>query len=270
MTLSYIITTFNRPALLEQAVAFVAAERFVDSELILVDDSSQPAAEMPALAEKVFPGACRLIRNKRNLGVIGARNAGIAAAKGEFILFLDDDDESLPNRSRDLLKDIETSDFDFVAARSFMGKGQEENLTPPSGGFELSPLTLLTNPPHIDAVIWRRESLLASNGLDNRIPYLGEHVTMVLWLLKGRKGLLSDAVVARFGYREEGLTLAAQENGSLRQHLLDFYTTLLWQSPDPKFRSFCSQVRGMLEQHAIPTFDDYLQRLRNLVKALGQ
>src|SRR5262245_57261514 len=114
MQVSYIITSFNRPQWLERAIGFVAAERCPASELIVGDDHGATPVVLPPAAQSAFPGAHRLIRNPTNLGVIGARNAGLAAARGEFVLFLDDDDESLPDRTERLLPAIQGSGFEFV------------------------------------------------------------------------------------------------------------------------------------------------------------
>lgn len=267
MIISYIITTCNRPALLGRAVASIAAERCVESELLIVDDGSQPPVTMPARAQDAFPGRARLLRHETSSGVIGARNAGIQAARGTYIIFLDDDDESLPNRSKDLLAEIADTDYDFVAARSLMYAGGHEKIIPPAGNFAPTPVELLIYPPHINAIIWRRSSLLTSEGLDGRVPYLGEHMTMILWLLQGRKAWLSAVPVARFGYLEAGLTQRTHQADSMKKELLDFYDILLQESADPAFRGFCGEVGRMLQQAPVSTFDDYLAQLTSLVRA---
>ena len=214
MKLSYIITTFNRNALLERAVGYVARERCLESELIVVDDNSHSPVAIPELAREAFPNAYRLIRNSHNLGVIGARNMGIAAAKGEFLIFLDDDDESLPNRTNDLLAKIDNSSFDFVAALSIMQSGTSEKTVPSQGGFLLTPTKLLLHPSHINAIVWRKKMFKGITGLDSRVPYLGEHISLVLCLLHGGNGFLLDTLVARFGYIDAGLTQQAQQRQS--------------------------------------------------------
>ncbi len=267
MKVSYIITTYNRPQLLENAVGFVARERCEDSELIVVDDSSRPAAQLPELAKTAFPEAHRLIRNPTNLGVIGARNAGIAAAKGEFILFLDDDDESLPNRTQELLSKIENTAFDFVAACSYMQTEQSEKVVPAAGNFLLSPEKLLLYPSHINAIIWRRESFAKLGGLDNRVPYLGEHISMLLCLMHGGTACLSTDVVARFRYIPLGLTKQAQEQNTLTRHLIAMYQILLEESETPAFRQLCDRVLAMLQREDQLEFDAYLEKLLPIIRA---
>jgi len=266
MKLSYIITTYNRPQLLENAVGFIARERCDDSELIIVDDNSQSAVLMPQLVITAFPEAHRLIRTPTNLGVIGARNAGLAAAKGEFVLFLDDDDESLPNRTLDLLANIVNTSFDFVAGCSYMQTGEKEVVVPIKSGFMLSPEKLLLYPSHINAVIWRRESFARVGGLDNRVPYLGEHISMLLCLMQGGTAWLTTEVVARFRYISAGLTKQAQEQNTLKAHLTAMYQILQEESETPVFRQLCDRVLTMLQRETILEFDVYLEKLLPIIR----
>lgn len=262
MKLSYIITTFNRHELLERAVAFVARERCAESELIVVDDNSQPPVVMPALAATAFPNAHLLIRNPQNLGVIGARNAGLQAASGQFVIFLDDDDESLPNRTLDLLAAIETSSYDFVAARAQMVMTDTEKTVPAQSGFLLDLEKLLQYPSHIDAIIWRRETFARMGGLDNRVPYFGEHISLLLCLLQGGSGWLSDAIVARFGYIDAGLTLQTHQENKLKGLLLNMFRVLREEATKKHGQHLFDEVLTMLQREEIVSFDDYLRQLQ--------
>lgn len=86
MRFSVIVPTHNRPELLAAALASVEAQGFTDWECIVVDDGSTVPAVVPA--DERF----RLIRHDTAVGPAAARNSGIAAAQGEVITFLDDDD----------------------------------------------------------------------------------------------------------------------------------------------------------------------------------
>jgi glycosyltransferase involved in cell wall biosynthesis len=88
---SIIITTHNRPQLLSRAVASARLSGR-DPEIVVVDDASTD--ETGKLCRSL-PGI-RYIRVEHNQGVACARNVGLRASSGEFISFLDDDDERLP------------------------------------------------------------------------------------------------------------------------------------------------------------------------------
>ncbi len=86
------LTTYNRPSFLREAVGSVLAQTVSDFELLVVDDGSTP----PAFATKDL--RVRVVRLDRNAGLAGARNAGVGAAIGRFVTFLDDDDLYTPDR----------------------------------------------------------------------------------------------------------------------------------------------------------------------------
>lgn len=96
-SLSVVITTFDRPALLRRAlealtVQTLPAERF---EVVVVDDAGDhPAA--PVVAEFADRLRLRLHRTSSNVGPGEARNQGVALATGDVVLLLDDDDVAGP------------------------------------------------------------------------------------------------------------------------------------------------------------------------------
>lgn len=94
--ISVIIPTFNRSALVREAVASVLAQEDVALEVIVVNDGSSDDT-FAALA--AFGSAIHSV-SKAHGGVSSARNAGIRAAKGEWLAFLDSDDLWLPQKLR--------------------------------------------------------------------------------------------------------------------------------------------------------------------------
>ncbi|WP_425915738.1 glycosyltransferase [Pseudomonas sp. GWSMS-1] len=91
--LSIILTTYNRPGLLKDALASVGCQTLRDFEVILINDNGEPVEHL--LAAYDFP--ITYIRQGRNQGLSAARNAGLALARGRYIVYLDDDDIYLPN-----------------------------------------------------------------------------------------------------------------------------------------------------------------------------
>ena len=91
---SVIIPTYNRAWALAEAIDSVLVQDYNNFELIIVDDGSTD--NTPNLLNE-FAGKLKLIRQE-NAGVSAARNRGIAAARGDFIAFLDSDDTWLPQK----------------------------------------------------------------------------------------------------------------------------------------------------------------------------
>lgn len=91
--ISIIIPTYNYGAFIERALMSVLPQLSQDVELIVVNDgSTDNTAEVIDRLLQYYPQKFTYI-TKPNSGAAAARNLGIRSAKGEFILFLDADDE---------------------------------------------------------------------------------------------------------------------------------------------------------------------------------
>lgn len=93
---SVIIPNFNREAELQRAVESVLAQDYRPLEIVVVDDAStRPISlDLDAAAGQLV----RWVRLERNSGGATARNAGIDAARGEVVAFLDSDDVWVPGK----------------------------------------------------------------------------------------------------------------------------------------------------------------------------
>lgn len=114
MKLSVIIPVYQVEQTLEQCVGSVLHQDFEDMEIILVDDSSPDnCPQMCDSLQKKNPGI-RVI-HQPNGGLSAARNTGIAAAKGEYITFVDSDDWLDDNTLRPLMDKLSTNpDIDLL------------------------------------------------------------------------------------------------------------------------------------------------------------
>ncbi len=89
-----VIPTYNRANIVTQAVDSVLNQTYGNLELIVVDDGSTD--DTPAALAR-YGNRIRVLRQD-NAGPAAARNRGIAAARGEFVAFLDSDDLWLPSK----------------------------------------------------------------------------------------------------------------------------------------------------------------------------
>ena len=81
--------------MLRRAPHSVTVQTCADYEVVVVDDGSTDGTA--AFLAAVPDARWRPVRNAVAGGASAARNAGVAAAQGEFVVFLDDDDELRPN-----------------------------------------------------------------------------------------------------------------------------------------------------------------------------
>ena len=94
---SIILPVFNRPAYLRSAVASVFAQSFTDWELIIADDGSDDGTRA-YLRRLEKPPRVKVVWLAHTGNPAAVRNAALREAKGEFVAFLDSDDEWLPEK----------------------------------------------------------------------------------------------------------------------------------------------------------------------------
>jgi glycosyltransferase involved in cell wall biosynthesis len=95
-TISVIMLTFNREALVSRAIESVLAQTFRDFEFIIVDNGS--ADRGGVIADEYAAADTRIRVIHRARGNIGSgRNTGLDAARGDWIAFIDDDDWCEPD-----------------------------------------------------------------------------------------------------------------------------------------------------------------------------
>src|SRR3954469_6875228 len=112
MLVSVVIPTRNRPEMLGAAIDSVLAQTFTDYEIVVVVNGPDNPAT-PKTSEIAVATGCRVVRIER-AGIAVALNAGIEAARGEWIAFLDDDDLWEPNRLEDELKVADAAAADVI------------------------------------------------------------------------------------------------------------------------------------------------------------
>jgi glycosyltransferase involved in cell wall biosynthesis len=93
-TVSVLIPAYNASAYIRQAVTSALNQRDVDVEVLVIDDGSTD--DTPKILEE-FGDSIRVLRQK-NAGHVKARNNGSRLARGEWLAFLDADDEWLPDK----------------------------------------------------------------------------------------------------------------------------------------------------------------------------
>ncbi len=96
MKVSVLMCVYNGEKFLPEALQSIFDQTYSDFELIIVDDASTDGSA--TLLDSYDDPRIVRISNPKNLGLPGARNRGIEAAKGEYIAILDQDDVAFPNR----------------------------------------------------------------------------------------------------------------------------------------------------------------------------
>lgn len=114
---SIIMPTYNRGYIISRAIQSVVNQTYRNWELIIVDDGSKDDTEQRVISIK--DERIRFIHYDRNQGANHARNLGMKAAKGQYIAFLDSDNEWHPDYLEKQLVWLENGEkfVDVVFAR---------------------------------------------------------------------------------------------------------------------------------------------------------
>ena len=105
--ISVIVPTYNREKYIVRAINSVLNQSYANFELIVVDDASNDNTQ--TVVNEINDRRLIYHKLKENRGGSGARNYGIEMAKGEYIAFLDSDDEFLPELLEKYINIAETA-----------------------------------------------------------------------------------------------------------------------------------------------------------------
>ena len=210
MKISLVVPVYNVRDYLADAVASVRAQTFSDFECILVDDGSTDGSG--ALCDELAAGDARLrVVHQANGGLSAARNAGLDAATGEAVAFLDSDDYLEPTALATLGALLERDGLD-VAVGSVMlhdlKSGEARLYAPLSTPRPRNVLDELFN-----VAAWNklfRRAVFATR----RFPVGKKFEDVPVWadvLLSGAKVGYADAVVYHYNVNRAGSIVTTRD-----------------------------------------------------------
>ena len=185
---SAVIPTCKRPALVRRAVLTALNQTYSHLEVVVVVDGPDPftSNELATIRDPRL----RVIVLPQSEGGSGARNAGVQAAQGNWIAFLDDDDEWLPNKLELQMARL-GQDSGASAAYCRVRRQTSEGLQPlrPRPSFPEGDITdsLLTRDVAMtpSAYVVKRSALLEVGGFDETLAGAQD---MDLWLRMSQAG----------------------------------------------------------------------------------
>ncbi|MBM4288286.1 MAG: glycosyltransferase family 2 protein [Deltaproteobacteria bacterium] len=205
--LSVIIPTFNRAALVREAIDSVLAQTCHDFELIVVDDGSwdQTAAVVAAYGSKI-----RLIRHTQRRGVSAARNIGADRARGEWLAFLDSDDLWLPRKIETQLAyvrhhpEVRISQTEELWLRRGRWVNPGRRHQKRGGDVFTHSLDLCLISP--SAVMLPRRLFLQAGGFDEALPACEDYDLWLRLTWREPVGLISEPLVIKRGGHADQLS----------------------------------------------------------------
>lgn len=194
---SVIIPTFNRLALLREALDSVAAQTFQDFEVIVVDDGSTEAIAEGVASHSTSP---RVIRQP-NAGPAAARNRGIAAANADVVAFLDSDDLWLPGKLAtyiDRMKREPDGPIWYGPMQPIKRDGRRvPGRTKPCKGGCIAEALFHSSFVHVPTVVCRKSLLTDVGCFDESLPVCEDYDLWLRLSVKTKFGLIEEPLALR-------------------------------------------------------------------------
>lgn len=253
--ISIIIPVYNVEKWLPRSVEAILANDTAGSELILVDDGSGDGS--PALCDRYAAEHPELIRviHQKNAGPGAARNAGIAAARGSWFLFVDSDDRLAPNAITRLREVMASEDADVISFQfykeSVNGESWEEWSGPMQAQARFSlaqqPAFLLTQ-PSCWLRLWKR-SVFDDN--DIRFPNVVwyEDVRTVVKLLAKAKKIVNLPDHLYYYLDRPGSIMNSSQLPRNRDILPAFTDILDWFDAQGLTKTYYDELCALTVQH---------------------
>lgn len=197
---SVIIPARNAEATIARAIASALGQTSPPAEIIVIDDASTDhTAER---AQAVGGALTRVIALPRRSGAAAARNAGIDAATGEFIAFLDADDAwDATKTERQLAVMVRHPAMTFCACRARHVAEDGSTIGPIHGGVPVATgpeawrALLAENFIATPCVLARRVVVVAAGGFDPSLPVAEDQDLWIRLALAGEVGFVEEVLV---------------------------------------------------------------------------
>lgn len=277
--ISIIVPIYNIRDLLDEAVQSIVSQTYENIEIILVDDGSSDGSGTACDSWMLRDSRIRCIHQK-NAGAGMARNAGLRLSSGEYVLFVDGDDEIAPDLCEKLLSELlkERADVSYCGFLNIF-RDKTVEIIPDDKmmkGREI-PYALVTEISFFTAVwnkLFKREVLLDSEG--RFIEFSGDISVGEdgLWLSKVLKNAEKAAAVPQALYYWKRRENSATQGGAVIRTddayltVLKAYREMTLEIDDkPAGKIMCKKYLGTCRDCMIQA---YREKKPELKKALAE
>lgn len=291
MRFSVIMPVYNRESCVANAIMSVVEQRFDDWELIVVDDGSKDNTR--EVCQKFSEDEARIkVLTQPNKGVSAARNAGMDAASGDYVLFLDSDDHLEADAMACLTKLIQENQFPDILCFGFYGISGGQWMPEESISGKLYDKQWINEyilPEHVNVhpqtewflqpFVWNKcfkRSLLQEHNirLDEERKTWEDNVFLVFCLAKAQSIFISEQILYKMGDSgaDDHLSKVCNPNllfGYIKtyeeysQHFGQQYNFENSYTHTRYFTLTCDILRRMQNSVAKEEFDDVLDKVVN-------
>lgn len=204
MKISVIIPCYNCAEFIERAVLSVISQTISDYEIILVDNNSTDETLDKLLSlQRQFPDKIKVL-NEFAKGAPAARNNGLAEAKGEFIQFLDADDELLPLKMELQYEMAQLTKADVVIGNHVLIYTVDSKIKRHIKHADPNPWEglIASNLGITSSILWKRDTLQEIGGWDVALTSSQEY-NLIFSLLKAGANFAYHAPVLTNIYKSD-------------------------------------------------------------------
>ena len=219
---SVVIPVYNRRDLVGRAIRSVLAQTWKDLELIVVDDGSDDGT--PERVREEFGEQLRLLVSPRNRGVSAARNRGIEESRGEWLAFLDSDDEWRPEKLERQMAVLRKSGSklchtDEIWIRKGVRVNPRKHHRKQGGEIFLRALSLCCMSP--SSIVLHRSLLEEVGWFDESLPACEDYELFLRITCRYPVSYLEEQLVVKYGGHPDQLSQAHYALDRFRVYALD-------------------------------------------------
>jgi glycosyltransferase involved in cell wall biosynthesis len=228
---SVIIPTYNRAEFLRSAIKSALRQTFTDFEIIVSDDKSTDHTREVVRSFK--DRRIKYLLNEGNKGPSATRNTAILASKGEYIAFLDDDDEWLPDKLQRQVEILDKSQANICGVysnRLIIDKTTGKVISDNPGTDRLTGNLLyqlaVKSPIHTTTVLIRRKCLDEVGLFDETISYMEDRDLWIRLSMNWEFEYISQPLVRAYIHGNAHLSKNLEGQTEGREKLLEKYQYL--------------------------------------------
>lgn len=244
---SVVIPTYNRAELLKKAVESLLSQSHQNIEIVIVDDCSTDHTS--EVIGEMKDHRIQYIKHPANKGGAAARNTGIAHAAGDYIGFLDSDDQWLPKKLEKQLEVFRKNSNIGVVYTGLSVVNETKVLREMMPMFKGNILTKLIQFNCIDttsSILVKKELLDEIEGFDASFPSCQDWDLYIRLAQKTQFDYVKEPLVLFFQHSEERIT--SNKKAVQQGHLLIYekYKELARQQEDKVFQNFIINITKVI------------------------
>lgn len=245
---SVIITTYNRSYnILKRAINSILNQTYKDFELIVVNDTPKEFPKYREVSEGIseFKGKLTYIASGVNKGACFVRNQGFKVSSGEYIAFLDDDDEWLPDKLEKQIKLFKLEDCVMVTCELERIYLDSNNIPKNKYSFRhifkglfkqkikritLDKLMKKNVVGGCSSPIISREAFIQSGGFNNNMPSAQDYDLWIRVAIIGKVYSVQEPLIKYFIHQSERISTNPQKKIYAYKYLIEQYKDLIENS----------------------------------------